>query len=128
MSTLKIILAFLFVSIFSLCYSKQQINRVDIQTFLSGEPTREQVSGYVKELEGIIKYDPDDCRNYEMLALYYDYLEQHEKAAEMMRQEIKYFPEGEKGFDSLYGNLAGQYLHLKRYEDAKRTHSFCCSY
>jgi tetratricopeptide (TPR) repeat protein len=103
-----------------LVYAKQTATLSDIRAFLSGEPTREQVSGYVKELEEIIKHDPDDCRNYEMLALCYDYLGQHEKAAEMMRQEIKHFPEGEEGFDSLYGNLAGQCLHLKRYEDAKQ--------
>lgn len=118
MNTRLITISFLFLFVV-LAHAKQTTSLSDIQAFLSGEPTREQVMGYVKELEEIIKYDPEECRNYEMLALCYDHLGQHAKAAEMMRQEIKYFPEGEKGLDSLYGNLAGQYLYLKKYEDAK---------
>jgi tetratricopeptide (TPR) repeat protein len=66
-----------------------------------------------------IEKEPENYKHYFTLAFLYDRAGLYEKEAEALRNEIKYYPEGEEGKDVPYGNLARVYLILDNLDQAK---------
>ena len=85
-----------------------------------GEPSvEEKAHDVIERMKDEIENDPENYTNYEEIAIFYDYIGFHEKAIEALKMAIKYYPEDEIDKDVLYGNLAREYIILKRLDEAK---------
>jgi len=112
------LISFFIIPSFSLA-TRGDISLNSLQEILTGSPSKKEVLDLIKRIELEIKSDPSGYTNYEMLALAYDYLGLSEKALEVIKQEIKYYPEDGDNLDVLYGNLARQYINLEKLDEAK---------
>lgn len=82
-------------------------------------PTRYEILDYIKKIEEKIKFDPEDYENYEILAMYYDYLGEYDKSLAALQEELKYYPQNDTDIAIVYSNIARQNLKLMNLEKAK---------
>ncbi len=100
-------------------FAKIEANLLKPQDFLGGPSKKQKIRKTITKLEQAISEDPDNYELYEMLAFVCDRGRFYEKSLEALKQTIKYYPEGEKGLDILYGNIARTYIILDRLDEAK---------
>jgi tetratricopeptide (TPR) repeat protein len=88
-----------------------------MEEFLSGKASVNEANDAADEIQAEIQKNPANEANYAALAFIYDYAGSYGKAAEALRAEIRYAPEKSE-WDTIYGNLAREYLNLDRVDEA----------
>jgi len=121
MKTIKsfILILVFFLMVLPSAFAKIEANLLKPQDFLGGPSKKQKIRKTITKLEQAISEDPDNYELYEMLAFVCDRGRFYEKSLEALKQTIKYYPEGEKGLDILYGNIARTYIILDRLDEAK---------
>ncbi|MEA3328988.1 MAG: tetratricopeptide repeat protein [Candidatus Omnitrophota bacterium] len=97
-----------------------QVSPLHVDGPWSGNLSDLEIYDTIRGIKMAIKENPQDYTNYQALAFVYDYIGRHDKAAEALELEIRYYPkENITDLGIAYGNLARQYIILRRLDDAK---------
>lgn len=115
---LPCLILFIFLSVFLPASATEVFQLEEVQQFLAAVPTRQEIAETISELRSYIKNEPENYRNYQMLALIYDYVGEHKRALKALKTAVNYFPLNAEGADFFYGSLARQYIKLGKFDAA----------